>query len=186
MRANEIIYRDTTHDKKQADFVLGKEVEKTAALGKKTIIISNVSDLDKIDQLRVETGTEHLYFYLTQQLEKSKSPDTTFLQFKKAVKHFLDKNILCTLDVPSDYADRLEDLSKSKYFIANIVIKINGADSLNDKASIKIQPDNFGNDRGVYVANINTVRNNKNLIKWDKYNLDQSIDINNKNKRKDK
>lgn len=173
-----INYSATTHDKNQHDYVLGNELEKTAAYGKKTIVVSNVSDLDKLDQLRTESKATALYFYMTQALNKSKNPEKTFKEYKKAVKHFLDKKVLCTLDIPVEFADKISDLSKSDYFIANIVIKLPNIKSLNSKAAIKLQGDNFGDSNGgVWVTNLKNIMVKSNFTPWSKYNKDHGVDL---------
>ena len=171
-------YKQTEHGKKgRAEFVVGYEIEHTAAYGKKTLLITDISDTNKIEELLKETGSKHIYLELTLALSKTKDATTTIAKYKKVAKYFLDNDVWCTIDVPAEYVEKIVDLCSYKIFVVNITVVIPCVTQLNKNAAIKISDKPNGNNGGVWVTNIKDITVRSNFTPWSKYKKDRGVDL---------
>jgi hypothetical protein len=58
---------------KRPDYIIGPEVEKTAAFGKKTLIVNQLTDCDILDAMREEFKCDHVYLEVTYALRYNKN-----------------------------------------------------------------------------------------------------------------
>jgi len=171
-------YKSTKHGKNdRAEFIVGYEIEHTAAYGKKTLLVTDINDLSKIEELLTEIDSDHLYLELTLALSKTKNAPTMLTKYKKVAKHFLDKDIWCTIDIPPEYVEEVVDLCSYKNFVVNIAVVIPCIKSLNKNAALKISDEYSGDNGGVWVTDIKSITVKSNFTPWNKYNKDRGVDL---------
>lgn len=174
-----IKYKDIAHNGTPPDFILGPEIERTQAYGKKTLIVTNIEDLKKIDKIFEETNAEHLYFGLDSAIPKSKNIPDTIAKYKRAARRYLDKGVLCTIEVPAEYAADVASLSKYDNFIAHIVVYIPGINKFNKRAALKLADEKmFGSNGGVWVTDLKKIMIKSNFTSWSRYEpSDRGVDL---------
>jgi hypothetical protein len=161
-------YTGTT---RKPDFVMGKELENTKNKGLKTLFVTNVDDLDLVEQLYKETKAKQMYFEFTHGIRQQKNTNNVINKFKKALDRFLPIGIPIALDTPAEFAEEFADYGKHKNLILNILVQLPQLDKHNKNTVIKLG-DNFknGKNKGIYVASISAIKNKKNMTPKSKYN----------------
>src|SRR5210317_58484 len=91
-------------------FFTGVEVEKTPAFGMKTLFVTGVQDISAIEHHYVLQGCEHIFFGANHSFKPGvdfpKDADA-WDEWEDMIRYFLDKNILCSLDLPLSHAEAL-------------------------------------------------------------------------------
>jgi hypothetical protein len=180
MRAEEFtVSKKNVHPSgKRPDYIVGPEVEHTAAYGKKTLILNTIENLDLIDAVYDEMKCEHIYLELTYALRTSKTPTKTIADYKNLARRFLKRDITVTIDVPNDIAGEFADLVKQyKNCVLNVAIQLPDMHKLGDRVSMKFVGGEDGNKSGgVYVMDLDAIRKQKNFTPWSAYDVDVKIE----------
>ena len=158
------------------DYIIGPEVERTAAYGKKTLIVNQFKDINTIQAIAEQFKCRHIYLEVTYALNHSRNQAQVLKRYRQLAQHFLKQDYTVTVDIPNELASRYADLTKDKNFVMNVAIQIPDMHKLGDRVSMKfVGGADWNKSGGVYVADFDAIRTKKNFTPWSKYNKDVKV-----------
>lgn len=161
--------------KEDAIFFFGKEVEYTPAYGMDTLFIVGIQPIELIEQkLSITTyKTNHIFFGANHSFNPQNFKEHK--QWEDMIFHFLDKEYLCSLDIP---INQIEDFHESGYceydnFIPQIRIPIPYIRLWNYNTTLKIDDRDFkSTNPGVWSHSLHKLMSRDNFTPWNKYKGD--------------
>jgi hypothetical protein len=161
---------------KRPDYIIGPEVEHTAAYGKKTLIVNRFQDIDTIQAMADQFKCRHIYLEVTYALNHSRNQAQVLKRYRQLAQHFLKQGYTVTIDIPNELASRYADLTKDKNFVMNVAIQIPDMHKLGDRVSMKfVGGADWNKSGGVYVADFDEIRTKKNFTPWKQYDKDVKV-----------
>ena len=158
------------------DYIIGPEVERTAAYGKKTLIVNQFKDIGTIQAIAEQFKCCHIYLEVTYALNHSRNQAQVLKRYRQLAQHFLKQDYTVTVDIPNELASRYADLTKNKHFVMNVAIQIPDMHKLGDRVSMKfVGGADWNKSGGVYVADFDAIRTKKNFTSWSKYDKDVKV-----------
>ena len=164
----------TTGSADNIQFFTGVEVEHTPAFGMKTLFITGVHPVDEIESYR--QGCEHLFFGANHSFNPKSAEEWT--SWEEMILHFLDKDYLCSLDIPLSAVEEFNDtnLNECDNFIPQIRVPIPYIKLWNYNTMIKIDDKDFkATNPGVWTHSLHTLMERKKFTSWDQYSSDTII-----------
>ena len=162
---------------KNIKFFYGTEVEHTPALGKKTLFVVGVQNVDDI-AANIQ-GCEHIYFGANQSFPNIDSNDyVKWSQWENMILYFLQKGYLCTLDIDVRCVEGLleSSLTEDHNFIPMISVKLPYIKLLGYNATLKIDDKDFAaTNPGVWCHSIHELQNRDHFTDWSKYTKDETL-----------
>ena len=162
-------------------FFTGVEVEKTPAYGMKTLFVTGLQDPDTIGHFYNEEQCKHIFFGANH----SFNPGIKFPQdagnwdrWEKMIQHFLDKGMLCSLDLPLSHAEALLESTMicSDNFIPQIRIPLPYVKQYNYNTMLKIDDKDFkATNPGVWCHSLHDLMDREKFTDWTKYGLDKVL-----------
>ena len=162
-------------------FFTGVEVEKTPAFGLKTLFVTGVQPCDVIQKHYDDEQCEHIFFGANH----SFNPGVNFPEdadnwdhWEHMIMAFLDKGILCSLDLPLSHAEALLEsrMIECENFIPQIRIPLPYIKQYNYNTMIKLDDKDFNaTNPGVWCHRLHNLRDDEKLTDWTKYGLDKVI-----------
>ena len=161
-------------------FFTGIEVEKTPAFGKKTLFVTGIQKYADIKKHYANEQCEHIFFGANH----SYNPVTAeeFENWDLMIKIFLDKGIMCSLDIPS--TTNLEwfldgELIENNNFIPQIRVVIPYIKQWNYNTMVKIDDRGFKETNpGVWCHSLHDLMDREKFTDWNKYGNDKITDDN--------
>ena len=163
-------------------FFVGKEVEHTPAYGMTTLFVVGVQPEDEIKNIvrYHPADIEHIYFGANMSFPNPHINDFhTWKLWEDMIKPFLDRGILCTLDLDSTSVEGLCESVLPEYssFIPMISVKIPYMSQLGYNATIKLDDKDFAaSNPGVWCHSLHTLQNRAVFTPWSKYTKDEVIE----------
>jgi hypothetical protein len=162
---------------KNIKFFYGTEVEHTPALGKKTLFVVGVQNVDDI-AANIQ-GCEHIYFGANQSFPNINTTDyVKWSQWENMILYFLQKGYLCTLDIDVNCVEGLleSSLTEDHNFIPMISVKLPYIKLLGYNATLKIDDKDFAaTNPGVWCHSIHELQNRDHFTDWSKYTKDETL-----------
>jgi len=162
-------------------FFTGIEVEKTPAFGMKTLFVTGVQPCDVIQKHYDEEQCEHIFFGANH----SFNPGVNFPEDADAwdewegmIEYFLNKNILCSLDLPLSHAEALLEtvMIEKDNFIPQIRIPLPYIKLYNYNTMIKLDDRDFNaTNPGVWCHSLHDLMDREKFTDWHKYGLDKVL-----------
>jgi hypothetical protein len=163
-------------------FFTGVEVEKTPALGLKTLFVTGVQPCDVIQKHYDEEQCEHIFFGANH----SFNPGVNFPQDADAweawddmIMPFLKDSILCSLDLPLSHAEALLEsgMIENDFFIPQIRIPLPYIKQYNYNTMIKLDDKDFkATNPGVWCHSLHDLMDRNKFTDWTKYGLDKVLE----------
>jgi hypothetical protein len=155
-------------------FFTGVEIEHTPAYGKKTLFVTGVQPVEHI-ALNLQ-GREHIFFganhsFNPQTYEEHKA-------WEEMIRFFLDKDYLCSLDIPINQVEEFNDGGLNDYdlFIPQIRVPIPYVKLWNYNTMIKIDDKDFkATNPGVWSHSLHSLMDRKNFTDWAQYKNDKVL-----------
>ena len=167
------------HD--NANFFVGYEVERTPAYGCHTLFVTGVQDIADIEQMCFEHNCEHIFFGANH----SFNPGINFPKdadaweaWEEMIQHFLDKGILCTLDIPIAIAEEFLEscLVEHHNFIPQLRIPLPYIKLWNYNTMIKLDDKDFAaTNPGVWCHNLHDLMDRSKYTDWQEYKDDEVL-----------
>ena len=162
-------------------FFTGVEVEKTPAFGMKTLFVTGVQPYDVIQKYYDEEQCEHIFFGANH----SFYPGLNFPrdggqwdEWEHMIMAFLDKGILCSLDLPLSHAEALLEtqMIERNNFIPQIRIPLPYIEQYNYNTMIKLDDKDFNaTNPGVWCHSLHDLMDRNKFTDWSKYGLDKVL-----------
>ena len=160
-----------------ANFFYGTEVEHTPAFGMPTFFVVGVQNVDDI-AYRL-SGRNHIYFGANQSFPNIDTNDAVQWEpWENMIKHFLDRDYLCTLDIDVKCAEGLLEGGFCEYhnFIPMISVKLPYLQQLGYNAIIKLDDKDFkSTNPGVWCHNLHSLLTRETFTDWSKYTKDEVL-----------
>ena len=159
-----------------ATFFVGTEVEKTPAFGMITLFVVGVHPVDVIEQEVVNQNVAHIFFGANHSFHPTDSIE--WKDWEDMIQHFLDKGILCSLDIPMSAVDEFHEggLCESDLFIPQIRVPIPYIKLWNYNTMIKINDTGFNaTNPGVWCHSLHDLKDRDKFTDWSKYSKDLVI-----------
>ena len=157
-------------------FFTGVEVELTPAFGMKTLFVTGLQDLEEIQKIYKKEKCEHIFFGANHSFNPIETPEWN--EWEYMIKNFLKEDILCSLDIPIDYAEEFLETGLTEYenFIPQLRIPLPYAKLWNYNTMIKIDDKDFkATNPGVWCHSLHDLMDRKKFTDWTKYGLDKVI-----------
>jgi hypothetical protein len=157
-------------------FFIGDEVEHTPAFGMKTLFVTGIQPVATIQDWVGTYDIKHIFFGANH----SFNPDgyDEHKQWEDMIMHFLDKNYLCSLDIPINQVEEFNDggLNERDNFIPQIRVPIPYIRLWNYNTMLKIDDKDFkATNPGVWSHSLHTLMDRSKFTDWSQYNNDEII-----------
>ena len=164
----------TTGEASDIQFFIGKEVEHTPAFGKLTLFVTGIHPVEDIASNL--NGAEHIFFGANH----SFNPQTPeeWDKWQNMIQFFLDKDYLCSLDIPLSAVEEFNDGGLNEYdnFIPQIRVPIPYVKLWNYNTMLKIDDRDFkATNPGVWSHSLHKLMDRDNFTSWDKYKEDKIL-----------
>jgi len=164
----------TTGELDNVQFFIGTEVEHTPAYGLKTLFVTGVHPVEEI-ALNLN-GAEHIFFganhsFNPQTYEEHKA-------WEEMVFFFLDKDYLCSLDIPINQVEEFHESGYCEYnnFIPQIRVPIPYITLWNYNTMLKIDDKDFkATNPGVWSHSLHTLMDRSKFTDWSQYKNDEAL-----------
>lgn len=158
-------------------FFIGTEVEHTPAFGKRTLFVVGVHPVDVIAANL--QGCEHIYFGANMSFPRLDVNDAGgWRDWELMIKHFLDLDYFCTLDVDVSCVEGLTESGLTEYynFIPMISVKMPYIGLLGYNATVKIDDRGFrATNPGVWCHSLHQLQDRAVFTSWDQYSKDEEL-----------
>ena len=162
--------------KEKVIFFTGVEVEKTPAVGMKTLFVTGVQPCDVIQEHYDYQQCEHIFFGANHSFKPVKHSE--WESWERMIKAFLAAGKLCSLDIPISYAEDFLDTCLTEYenFIPQLRIPLPYAKLWNYNTMLKIDDKDFkATNPGVWCHSLHDLMDREKFTDWTKYGLDKVI-----------
>lgn len=164
----------TTGEADNVQFFTGIEIEHTPAFGKLTLFVTGIHPVEEIASNL--NGAEHIFFGANH----SFNPQTPeeWDQWQDMIQFFLDKEYLCSLDIPLSAVEEFNDGGLNEYdnFIPQIRVPIPYIKLWNYNTMLKIDDRDFkATNPGVWSHSLHKLMDRDNFTSWDKYKEDKIL-----------
>lgn len=166
-------YIDGVED--NAVFFFGEEVEHTPAYGMDTLFVVGVHSVDVIE-LKLKHHIRHIFFGANHSYNPSIPEEHD--AWESMIRYFLEKEYLCSLDIPMNQVEEFHDSGLCEYdnFIPQIRVPIPYIRLWNYNTMLKIDDKGFKvTNPGVWSHSLHELMDRKKFTDWSKYTLDKVI-----------
>ncbi len=157
-----------------AVFFFGKEVEHTPAYGLNTLFVVGVQPVGIIaENLQ---GCSHIFFGANHSYNPRTNVEADL--WEKMIRFFLEREYLCSLDIPLSAIESFNDGSLCEYnnFIPQIRVPIPYIRLWNYNTMLKIDDKDFkATNPGVWSHSLHALMDRKNFTDWSQYKNDSII-----------
>jgi hypothetical protein len=168
------------------NFFIGSEVEHTPAYGLRTLFVTGVQSIDKIERiigdknclLDTNKHIEHIFFGANHSFNPAHNDYNGWKAWEDMIEHFLSKGFLCSLDIPLSAVEEFHDggLNDHSNFIPQIRVPIPYVKLWNYNTMLKIDDKDFkATNPGVWSHSLHTLMNRDNFTDWSQYKNDEIV-----------
>ena len=155
-------------------FFTGVEIEHTPAYGKKTLFVTGVQTVEHI-ALNLQ-GCEHICFGANHSFHPKDNVEWDL--WEGMIQYFLDKEYLCSLDIPIAVAEEFHENGLNDYnnFIPQIRVPLPYIKLWNYNTMLKIDDKDFNaTNPGVWTHSLHTLMDRSKFTDWEQYKNDEII-----------
>jgi hypothetical protein len=155
-------------------FFIGNEVEHTPAFGMRTLFVTGIQSVEHI-ALNLQ-GCNHIFFGANHSFNPSDYKEHK--SWEDMIMHFLDKDYLCSLDIPLNQVEEFNDggLNERDNFIPQIRIPIPYIRLWNYNTMLKIDDKDFkATNPGVWSHSLHTLMDRSKFTDWNQYKNDEIV-----------
>ena len=157
-----------------AVFFTGIEVEHTPAFGRPTLFVTGVQSVDEIASNLNEC--KHIFFGANHSFNPQNNLD--WQRWETMITYFLDKDYLCSLDIPLSAVEEFNDGGMNDYnnFIPQIRVPIPYVKLWNYNTMLKIDDKDFkATNPGVWTHSLHDLKTRDKFTPWSAYTNDTII-----------
>lgn len=163
-----------TGESNDIEFFFGKEIEHTPAFGLQTLFVVGIQGFDEIvDRLQ---GCEHIFFGANHSFNPTNNLE--WQRWESMIQYFLDKDYLCSLDIPVALAEEFHENGLNEYnnFIPQIRVPLPYIKLWNYNTMLKIDDKDFNaTNPGVWSHSLHTLMDRSKFTNWTQYKNDSII-----------
>lgn len=157
------------------EFFFGTEVEHTPAFGLETLFVVGIQDCSVIASniSRGRAPIKHIFFGANHSFHSISYDKKN--SWEEMIKFFLNKDYLCSLDIPIDCVERFLESSLNEYnnFIPQIRVPIPFIKQWNYNTMIKLDDRGFNSSNpGVWTHSLHSLMDRTVFTDWQQYNND--------------
>ena len=159
------------------DFFVGYEVEKTPAYNLKTLFVTGLQDPADIQLWYEKEECQHIFFGANHSYQPKIAED--YEAWEEMIEHFLEQDIICSLDIPLDVSEEFLDgpLVEYNHFIPQLRVVIPYIDQWNYNTMVKIDDKGFkASNPGVWCHSLHDLKDRTKFTDWAKYGLDKIVE----------
>jgi hypothetical protein len=167
-------------------FFIGNEVERTPAFGMRTLFVTGVQPVEKIEHILGDTNAlldtskhiKHIFFGANHSFNPVYNDYAGWKQWDDMISHFLDNDYLCSLDIPLSAVEEFNDGGLNDYdnFIPQIRVPIPYIKLWNYNTMIKIDDKDFkATNPGVWTHSLHKLKDRSKFTAWADYKNDEII-----------
>lgn len=167
-------YKDGTSD--SVILFVGKEVEHTPAFGMLTLFVTDVQPVEAIEGILTNSDIKHIFFGANHSYNPS-IPEEHHA-WEDMIKFFLDKDFLCSLDIPMNQVEEFHESGLCEYdnFIPQIRVSIPYIKLWNYNTMLKLDDKDFkATNPGVWSHSLHTLMDRSKFTDWNQYEHDEII-----------
>jgi len=170
--------------KKDIEFFVGTEVERTPAHGMKTLFVVGIKDPNEIIYLAQNNGCKHIFVGANQcfdpglQVASGLSLYDAGKAWENMIMPLLDRGFLVTLDFDAKWTEFVSESSYCSHdsFIPQISVKIPYIQQLNYNTMLKIDDKDFkASNPGVWCHSLHDLMDRRVFTPWTEYGKDQPL-----------
>ena len=157
---------------------VGTEVERTPAYGMRTLFVTGIQLFDKIERHYNEELCQHIFFGANHSFNPMPNNYDSWLQWETLIQSFLDRNYLCTLDIPLSHVEEFHETGLCEYnnFIPQIRVPIPYVKLWNYNTMVKIDDKSYqASNPGVWCHSLHDLMAHDKFTDWQKYRNDKII-----------
>ena len=157
-----------------AMFFFGTEVEHTPAYGLDTLFVVGVQSVEDI--AKNLQGRSHIFFGANHSYNPSIPGEHA--EWEDMIRFFLDKDYLCSLDIPMNQVEEFNEGGLCEYdnFIPQIRVPIPYIRLWNYNTMLKIDDKDFkATNPGVWSHSLHTLMDRNKFTDWSKYKEDKVL-----------
>ena len=165
-------------------FFIGSEVEHTPAFGLRTLFVTGVQPIQEIqdwlDDFNSYEDTskhiKHIFFGANHSFHPNNNLD--WQRWETMILRFLDKDYLCSLDIPIAVAEEFHENGLNDYnnFIPQIRVPLPYISLWNYNTMLKIDDKDFkATNPGVWSHSLHTLMDRSKFTDWSQYNNDEIV-----------
>ena len=157
-------------------YFVGIEVEKTPAEGLHTLFVTGLQPVHEVQQHLTCHQAQHIFFGANHSFHPTSADE--WKAWEDMIQHFLDRNILCSLDIPMAAVEEFHEsgLCESDLFIPQIRVPIPYIKLWNYNTMLKIDDKGFNETNpGVWCHSLHDLNDRKTFTPWTAYAADVVI-----------
>jgi len=157
-------------------FFTGVEVEKTPAYGLKTLFVTGIQPIEKINFHYQKEKCQHIFFGANHSFAPKSFDDWN--DWENMLEYFLVEGYLCSLDIDIKYAEEFLEGGSIEHhnFIPQIRVPLPYTKQWNYNTMIKIDDKDFrASNPGVWCHRLHDLMDPKVYTSWDKYKNDEVL-----------
>ena len=157
-------------------FFIGNEVEHTPAYGMKTLFVTGVQPVEAIEGVLTNNNIEHIFFGANHSFNPADYAEHK--QWEEMIHFFLDKEYLCSLDIPMNQVEEFHESGYCEYnnFIPQIRVPIPYIKLWNYNTMLKIDDKDFkATNSGVWSHSLHTLMDRSKFTDWAQYKNDEIV-----------
>jgi hypothetical protein len=157
-------------------FFIGNEVEHTPAYGMKTLFVTGVQPVEAIEGVLANNNIKHIFFGANHSFNPADYAEHK--QWEDMIFHFLNKDMLCSLDIPMSQVEEFHESGYCEYnnFIPQIRVPIPYIKLWNYNTMLKIDDKDFkATNPGVWSHSLHTLMDRSKFTDWAQYKNDEII-----------
>ena len=168
----------------RAVFFTGREVEHTPAYGMNTLFVVGVQSIGIINSILDEQNAyndnkkhfKHIFFGANHSYNPSIPKEHD--EWETMIRFFLDKDYLCSLDIPVNQVEEFHESGLCEYdnFIPQIRVPIPYVKLWNYNTMLKIDDKDFkATNPGVWSHSLHSLMDRNKFTDWSQYKNDQPL-----------
>lgn len=157
-------------------FFIGNEVEHTPAFGMKTLFVTGVQPVEAIEGVMANSNITHIFFGANHSFNPADYAEHKL--WEEMIFHFLDKGMLCSLDIPMSQVEEFHESGYCEYhnFIPQIRVPIPYIKLWNYNTMLKIDDKDFkATNPGVWSHSLHTLMDRSKFADWAQYQNDEIV-----------
>lgn len=157
-------------------FFTGTEVEHTPAYGMKTLFVVGVQPIEAIEGMMANQNIQHIFFGANHSFNPHGYDEHK--QWEDMITHFLNKDYLCSLDIPLNQVEEFNDggLNERDNFIPQIRVPIPYIKLWNYNTMLKIDDKDFkATNPGVWSHSLHKLMDRSAFTDWTCYKNDEVL-----------